>query len=74
MTYSLDGQENLPFPVVINQAHAGDPFIGVVTGSVTLSKLSYGSHSVTLFGDLEANGPHQSQTTVYFSVRLTTSP
>jgi hypothetical protein len=69
MNYSLDGQESLPFPVVV-QAQAGT-FIGVINGSVTLPQLSEGSHSITVFGDLEANGPHLAQATVYFTVHLT---
>jgi hypothetical protein len=71
ITYSLDGQERLPIPIEIRPAHPGDPFIGAFNGSVTLAQLSEGSHSITVFGDLEANGPHLAQATVYFTVNLT---
>ena len=50
MNYSLDGQESLPLPVVV-QALTGNPFAVAITGSVTLPKLSDGSHSITVFGD-----------------------
>jgi hypothetical protein len=70
MTYSLDGQERLPIPIEIRPSHPDDPFIGVFNGSVTLSQLSEGAHSVSVFGDLEANGPHLAQATVYFTVHL----
>jgi hypothetical protein len=68
MNYSLDGQESLPLPVVVHP-EAGLPPVGVITGSATLPKLSYGSHSITVFGDLEANGPNLAQATVYFTVQ-----
>jgi hypothetical protein len=66
MNYSLDGQERLPLPVVV-QPQEG--FVGVITGSLTLPNLSDGSHSITVFGDLEANGPNLAQATVYFTVQ-----
>lgn len=71
MTYSLDGQERLPIPIETKPSHPGLTFVGVINGSVTLTQLSEGSHSVTVFGDLEANGPHLAQATVYFTVHLT---
>jgi len=71
MTYSLDGQERLPIPIEIRPSHPGLTFVGVINGSVTLPQLSEGSHSITVFGDLEANGPHLAQATVYFTVHLT---
>jgi hypothetical protein len=71
VTYSLDGQERLPIPIEIGPAHPGDPFIGAFNGSVPLTQLSEGSHSITVFGDLEANGPHLAQATFYFTVNLT---
>jgi hypothetical protein len=71
MTYSLDGQERLPIPIEIQPSHPGLTFVGVINGSVTLPQLSEGSHSITVFGDLEANGPHLAHATVYFTVHLT---
>ena len=68
MNYSLDGQETLPLPVVV-QALTGNPFAVAFTGSVTLPNLSDGSHSITVFADLEANGPNLAQDTVYFTVQ-----
>jgi hypothetical protein len=68
LTYSLDGQESLPFPIVIKQGHDWDLFTGVITGSITLPHLSEGSHSITVFGDLEAISPHLAQATVYFTI------
>lgn len=68
MNYSLDGQENLPIPIVIKQEQDRISFVGEITGSVTLLQLSEGSHSITVFGDLEANGPHLAQATVYFTI------
>lgn len=72
MNYSLDGQKPVPFPIETQPAYPGDLWIAAINGSVTLSPLSEGSHCITVFGDLEANGPHQTQTTVYFTV--TTMP
>jgi hypothetical protein len=71
MTYSLDGQERLPIPIETKPSGPGLNFVGVFNGSVTLPQLSEGSHSITVFGDLEANGPHLAQATVYFTVHLT---
>ena len=71
MTYSLDGQERLPIPIETQPSGPGLTFVGVIKGSVTLTQLSEGSHSITVFGDLEANGPHLAQATVYFTVHLT---
>jgi hypothetical protein len=69
MTYSLDGQESLPFPVVTKQAHDWDPFIGVISGSVTITHLSEGSHSITVSGNLQFNSsPNLAQVTVYFTI------
>ena len=68
MNYSLDGQESLPLPVVV-QPLGEYQFAGVITGSVTLPNLSDGSHSITVFADLEANGPNLAQETVYFTVQ-----
>jgi hypothetical protein len=69
MTYSLDGQERLPIPTETQPSSPG--FTGVIKGSVALPRLSEGSHNITVFGDLEANGPHLAQATVYFTVHLT---
>jgi hypothetical protein len=70
MTYSLDGQDLLPLPIVTQPSHPGLTFVGVINGSVSLAQLSEGSHDITVFGDLEANGHHLSQATVYFTVNL----
>jgi hypothetical protein len=67
MNYSLDGQESVPLPVVV-QAQDGS-FVGSIVGSVILPNLSDGSHSITVFGDLEANGPNIAQATVDFTVQ-----
>ncbi len=66
--YSLDGHEPLPIPIEA-QPPSGHVFVAV-NGTVTLSQLSEGSHSITVFGDLEANGSHQAQATVNFSIHL----
>lgn len=67
MNYSLDGQESLPLPVVV-QTRDGS-LVGSIVGSVTLPNLSDGSHNITVFGDLKANGPNLAQATVYFTVQ-----
>jgi hypothetical protein len=67
MTYSLDGQQaRLPLPVVV-QPQEG--FGGVIIGSVTLPNLSVGTHNITVYGDLEANGQNLAQDTVSFTVQ-----
>jgi hypothetical protein len=71
MTYSLDGQERIPLQIETQPASPGDILIGAINGSVTLPQLSEGSHNITVFGDLEVNGPHLSQITVYFTVNST---
>ncbi|MGA3111232.1 MAG: hypothetical protein ABSE15_04275 [Candidatus Bathyarchaeia archaeon] len=68
INYSLDGQEPLPIHVEIEPANPGDILIGAVNGSVALPHLSEGSHYITIFGDLEANGSHLTQITVRFVV------
>ena len=66
MTYSLDGQASLPLPVVAQpQGFMAQTFYGVIT----LPELSDGSHSITVFGDLEANGQNLAQDTVFFTVQ-----
>jgi len=67
--YSLDGHESLPITIQ-TQPPSGHAFVEV-NGTVTLSQLSEGSHSITVFGDLEANGSHLAQATVYFTIHLT---
>jgi hypothetical protein len=66
MTYSLDGQERLPLPVVAAQLQG---FAETFYGVITLPELSVGLHSITVFGDLEANGQNLAQDTVSFSVQ-----
>jgi hypothetical protein len=68
LNYSLDGQEPIHLPLQTNPAHPEDPFIGAINASVILSDLSEGSHSIAVFGDLEANGPHLAQATIFFTV------
>ena len=68
LNYSLDGQERIPIPSQTHPAHPNDPFIGAINASVILPELSEGSHSITVFGDLEANGPHLAQAAIYFTI------
>jgi hypothetical protein len=74
MSYSLDGQAQLPLPVETQ------PLVNLpdetITGSVTLPNLSVGTHSITVFGDLDVNSPneplgghHLAQDTVSFTVQ-----
>ena len=70
MNYSLDGQDNIPIPVSVKARSLDDQYMGVISGLVTLPKLSEGSHSITVFGDIEANGrPDLAQATVYFTIQ-----
>ena len=56
-----------PTPVV---SAMNTQYMGIIIGLVTLPKLSDGSHSITAFGDLEANGvPYLAQATVYFTYK-----
>jgi hypothetical protein len=68
INYSLDGKELVQLPLQTNPAHPEDPFIGVINTIVLLPELSNGSHNITVFGDLEANGPHLAQATVFFTI------
>jgi hypothetical protein len=68
LNYSLDGKELIQLPLQTNPAHPEDPFIGAINASVILPDLSEGSHSIAVFGDLEAKGPHLAQATVFFNV------
>jgi len=69
MSYSVDGQEKTPVNVEYKQAHDWDPFTGVINGSVILPPLNSGAHSITVFGNLEVNGAHLAQVTVYFTLQ-----
>jgi hypothetical protein len=70
MNYSLDGQNGVPIPVVFQVRAPDDQYMGVITGLVALPKLSDGSHSITVFGNLEVSGrPDLAQATVYFTVQ-----
>jgi hypothetical protein len=70
MTYSLDGQERLLIPVEAHPSHLGVAVTDVFNGSVTLQRLSEGSHSITVFGELEGfSGHHRTQAAVYFTVQ-----
>ncbi len=69
MNYSLDGQESLPFPVIEQPRSLNDQYVGIITGTITLQKLSEGAHRITVFGDLKANDlDHLAQTKVYFTI------
>jgi hypothetical protein len=70
MNYSLDGQANVPIPVSVQARSMDDQYMGVIDGFVTLPKLSEGSHRITVFGDIEANGRSDlAQATVYFTIQ-----
>jgi cytoskeletal protein RodZ len=66
MYYSVDGQEKKAVNV---EARNANTFAGTFTGSLVLPPLDSGEHSVTVFGDLEANGSHLAQVTVDFTVQ-----
>ncbi len=69
MNYSLDGQESLPFPVIEQPRSLNDQYVGIITGTINLQKLSEGSHNITVFGDLKANDlDHLAQAKVYFTI------
>jgi len=69
ITYSLDGQERLAFPLVIKQVHDWDLITGAITGSMTLEELSEGQHSITIFADRQFNSnSKQAEGTVYFTI------
>jgi hypothetical protein len=69
MNYSIDGQESLPFPVIEQPRSLNDQYVGIITGTITLQKLSEGTHSITVFGDLKANDlDHLAQANVYFTI------
>jgi hypothetical protein len=71
MNYSLDGQANVPIPVSVKARSLDDQYMGVISGFITLPKLSDGSHSITVFGDIEANGRSDlAQATVYFTMQI----
>jgi len=69
ITYSLDGQERLAFPLVIKQVHDWDFVTGAITGSMTLENLSEGQHNITIFADKQYNSnSHQFMGEVYFTI------
>ncbi len=69
MNYSIDGQESFPFPIIEQPRSPNDQYVGIITGTITLQKLTEGSHSITVFGDLKANDlDHLSQAKVYFTI------
>jgi hypothetical protein len=70
MTYSIDGQEPLPLPVMRWQQNPTPP-AAAINGSIILPQLTNGAHSITVYGDLELNGTHLAQATVYFTVSST---
>jgi hypothetical protein len=69
MNYSIDGQESLPFPVIEQPRSLNDQYVGTIIGTITLQKLSEGSHSITVFGDLKANDlDYLAQAKVFFTI------
>jgi hypothetical protein len=44
MNYSIDGQESLLFPVIEQPRSLNDQYMGIITGTITLQKLSEGIH------------------------------
>ena len=69
MNYSIDGQESLPFPVIEQPRSLNDPYVGIITETITLQKLSEGSHNITVFANLKANDlDHLAQAKVYFTI------
>jgi hypothetical protein len=69
MNYSIDGQDSLLFPVIEQPRSLNDQYVGILTGTINLEKLSEGSHSITVFGDLKANDlDHLTQAKVYFTI------
>jgi hypothetical protein len=69
MNYSIDGQESLLLPITEQARSQNDQYMGLVVGSVELQKLSNGSHDITVFGDLKANGVNYlAQAQVYFTI------
>jgi hypothetical protein len=65
MAYSIDGQERVPFPAVVQQLHDWDMFFGKISGSAALPALSSGSHHLTVYGTLSGVS---AQATVTFTV------
>ena len=71
ITYSLDGQERLAFPLVIKQVHDWDFITGAITGSVTLDGLSEGQHNISIFADKQFNSDSkQFMGEVYFTIDM----
>jgi|WetSurMetagenome_2_1015567.scaffolds.fasta_scaffold49475_2 hypothetical protein len=69
MNYSIDGRESLPFPVIEQPRSPNDQYVGIITGTIALQKLSEGTHSITVFGNLKANDlNHLAQAKVYFKI------
>jgi hypothetical protein len=67
MEYSLDDQERTPLPIMIREESPMPPQ-GAINGSIILPQWTEGSHKITVYGDLEFNGPHLAQAAVYFTV------
>jgi hypothetical protein len=69
MNYSIDDQERLPFPIIEQPRSLNDQYVGIITGTITMQKLSEGSHNIAVFGDLKANDlDHLAQAIVYFTI------
>ena len=51
MTYSLDGNNNdvIPIEIAPPANHSNAPYVGIITGSVTLPELYEGSHRITVY-------------------------
>ncbi len=68
ISYSLDGQTAVPISTQLRQMHDWDP-IGGFTSTVTLPPLTSGSHTITVNGNLEADGDHIAQVIINFTIQ-----
>ena len=69
MNYSIDGQATLPLPVSDQPRSPDDPYVGIISGTINLPKLSNGTDNLTVFGDLRVNDlDHLAQAKVYFTI------
>ena len=66
MSYSIDGQECVPFTAVISQEHEWDIFVGQIHASIPLPPLTIGTHSITVYGSLSGSS---AQATIHFETK-----